>query len=54
MWTVTNYFLLSLTVSDLLITTIQMIPSFVFMRDREVHIILLPENMLPVSLVTKS
>ena len=34
MWTVTNYFLLTLTVSDLLISTINCIPSFIFMRDR--------------------
>ena len=34
MWTVTNYFLLSLTISDLLISTINCIPSFIFMRDR--------------------
>ena len=34
MWTVTNYFLLNLTVSDLLISTLNCIPSFIFMRDR--------------------
>ena len=34
MWTVTNYFLLSLTISDLLISTLNCIPSFIFMRDQ--------------------
>ena len=34
MWTVTNYFLLSLTLSDLLISTLNCIPSFIFMRDQ--------------------
>ena len=34
MWTITNYFLLNLTLSDLLMATFNMIPSFIFMRDR--------------------
>ena len=34
MWTITNYFLLNLTLSDLLMSTLNMIPSFLFMRDR--------------------
>ena len=34
MWTITNYFLFNLTLSDLLMATFNMIPSFIFMRDR--------------------
>ena len=38
MWTITNYFLLNLTLSDLLMATFNMIPSFLFMRDRSTTI----------------
>ena len=34
MWTVTNYFLLNLTVSDIMMATFNCIPSFIYMRDR--------------------
>ena len=34
MWSITNYFLLNLTVADLLMSTVNCFPSFVFMRDR--------------------
>ena len=34
MWSVTNYFLVNLTVADLLMSTLNTIPSFIFMRDR--------------------
>ena len=34
MWSITNYFLLNLTVADLLMATINCFPSFLFMRDR--------------------
>ena len=34
MWSVTNYFLVNLTIADLLMATLNCIPSFIFMRDR--------------------
>lgn len=34
MWSVTNYFLVNVTVADLLMSTLNCIPSFIFMRDR--------------------
>lgn len=34
MWSVTNYFLVNLTLADLLMSTLNCIPSFIFMRDR--------------------
>ena len=34
MWSVTNYFLVNLTMSDILLATLNCIFSFVFMRDR--------------------
>ena len=37
MWSVTNYFLVNLTLADLLMSTLNCIPSFLFMRDRCVH-----------------
>ena len=37
MWSVTNYFLVNLTLADLLMSTLNCIPSFLFMRDRYVH-----------------
>ena len=36
MWSVTNYFLVNLTLADLLMSTLNCIPSFIFMRDRSV------------------
>ena len=37
MWSVTNYFLVNLTLADLLMSTLNCIPSFIFMRDRSVR-----------------
>ena len=34
MWSVTNYFLVNLTIADLMMSTLNCIPSFIFMRDR--------------------
>ena len=34
MWSVTNYFLFNLTLTDLLMAALNCIPSFLFMRDR--------------------
>lgn len=34
MWTVTNYFLLNLTVADIMMATFNCLPSFIYMRDR--------------------
>ena len=34
MWSVTNYFLVNLTLADLMMATLNCIPSFIFMRDR--------------------
>ncbi|XP_023336238.1 tachykinin-like peptides receptor 86C [Eurytemora carolleeae] len=34
MWSVTNYFLFNLTLADLMMATLNCIPSFIFMRDR--------------------
>ena len=36
MWSVTNYFLINVTIADLLMSTLNCIPSFIFMRDRSV------------------
>ena len=36
MWSVTNYFLFNLTLADLMMATLNCIPSFIFMRDRYV------------------
>ena len=37
MWTVTNYFLLNLTVADIMMATFNCLPSFIYMRDRFVN-----------------
>ena len=34
MWSVTNYFLLNLTLADILMATLNCIFSFIYMRDR--------------------
>ena len=34
MWSVTNYFLVNLTLADLMMSILNCIPSFIFMRDR--------------------
>ena len=34
MWSVTNYFLVNLTLADLMMSIFNCIPSFIFMRDR--------------------
>ena len=34
MWSVTNYFLFNLTLADLMMATLNCLPSFIFMRDR--------------------
>lgn len=34
MWSVTNYFLVNLTIADLMMSIFNCIPSFIFMRDR--------------------
>ena len=34
MWRVTNYFLVNLTLADLMMSILNCIPSFIFMRDR--------------------
>ena len=36
MWSVTNYFLLNLTMADILMVTLNCIFSFIYMRDRQV------------------
>ena len=40
MWSVTNYFLVNLTIADLLMATLNCIPSFIFMRDSWAHYII--------------
>ena len=37
MWSVTNYFLVNLTAADLMMSILNCIPSFIFMRDRSVQ-----------------
>ena len=34
MWSITNYFLVNLTLVDLMMSIFNCIPSFIFMRDR--------------------
>ena len=34
MWSITNYFLVNLTLTDLMMSIFNCIPSFIFMRDR--------------------
>jgi hypothetical protein len=34
MWSVTNYFLFNLTLADLMMASLNCLPSFIFMRDR--------------------
>ena len=34
MWTITNYFLLNLTIADIMMAMFNCIPSFIYMRDR--------------------
>ena len=34
MWSVTNYFLVNLTLADLMMATLNCVPSFLYMRDR--------------------
>ena len=41
MWSVTNYFLVNLTLADLMMSILNCIPSFIFMRDRYFHDIVL-------------
>ena len=41
MWSVTNYFLVNLTLADLMMSILNCIPSFIFMRDRYFHEMLL-------------
>ena len=36
MWSITNYFLVNLTLTDLMMSIFNCIPSFIFMRDRYV------------------
>ena len=40
MWSVTNYFLVNLTLADLMMSILNCIPSFIFMRDRYIVYIL--------------
>ena len=44
MWSVTNYFLLNLTLSDILMATLNTTFSFIYMRDRLMIIFVISKN----------